>query len=229
MKLSRIAYAAVIATFAFTATAENYTPAIQVTGEGSYAVVPDTYSVTFVLEEKGELVSKLNTRMSADMENLLKFLLSNGIEEKYVQSMQVNLNPYYEQSPEGRKQSGFVLSREVRITDKHINNYDRIIDGALSRGVDRIQSFQFIASEQENAYQKALINAVKDAKLRAKLLADELGVSVGQVLNVSENGNGYPMPVMRMEMKAMSDSFSSAMPGEQQIEARVSVSFAINE
>lgn len=202
-------------------------PAIQVSGEGRIAVVPDAYTMTFVLEERGELVAKLNGQLQRDMSAILKFLLKNGIEEKNVQSMQINLNPYYESTPQGRKQNGFILSREVRITDTNINNYDDIIDGALSRGVDRVQNFSFIASGQQNAYQKALINAVKDARLRATLLAEELGVSLGNVLSVSENSQGYPMPVMRMEM-AKADSFSTAMPGEQQVSARVNVTFAIN-
>ncbi|MBU3022914.1 SIMPL domain-containing protein [Aestuariibacter sp. A3R04] len=222
-------YSAVIVLFTtlFAGNVIAAEPAIQVSGEGRVAVVPDAYTMTFVLEERGELVAKLNGQLQSDMSAILTFLLKNGIEEKNVQSMQINLNPYYESTPQGRQQNGFILSREVRITDTNIDNYDSIIDGALSRGVDRVQDFRFIASEQQNAYQKALINAVKDARLRASLLAEELGVSLGNVLSVSESGQGYPMPVMRMEM-AKADSFSTAMPGEQQISARVNVTFAIN-
>ena len=190
--------------------------------------MPDAYTITFVMEEKGETVSKLNTKMQDDMQSVVKFLLKEGIEEKHVQSMQISLNPYYESTSQGREQRGFVLSRQIQVTDTDINHYDRIIDGALSRGIDRIQGFEFIASQQDNAYEKALINAVKDAKLRASLLADQLGVKIGKVLSVTETGNSYPMPVMRMEMSAKAD-FSSAMPGEQMIEARVNVSFAIDE
>ena len=229
MNLKQISAAVLFAAMPVLASAQAMEPVIQVSGKGSFSVVPDAYTLTFVMEEKGETVSKLNTQMQSDMKSVLKFLLDNGIEEKHVQSMQVNLNPYYESTPQGREQRGFVLSREIQVTDTDINNYDRIIDGALSRGIDRIQGFQFIASEQNNAYEKALINAVKDAKLRAGLLAEELGVKTGKVIAVSESGNSYPMPVMRMEMSAKADSFSSAMPGEQVVEARVNVSFAIDE
>ncbi len=229
--VSVIKQASVALALCFSATALQVhaaEPAIQVNGTGSYAVVPDAYTITFVMEEKGETVSKLNAKMQDDMETVLKFLLKEGIEEKHVQSMQISLNPYYESTPQGREQRGFILSRQIQVTDTDINHYDRIIDGALSRGIDRIQGFEFIASQQDNAYEKALINAVKDAKLRASLLADQLGVKIGKVLSVTEAGNSYPMPVMRMEMSAKAD-FSSALPGEQMIEARVNVSFAIDE
>ena len=209
--------------------AQSSQPAIQVNGSGSYAVVPDAYTVTFVMEEKGETVSKLNAQMQNNMQSVLSFLLKEGIEEKHVQSMQISLNPYYESTPQGREQQGFILSRQIQVTDTDINHYDRIIDGALSRGIDRIQGFEFIASQQDNAYEKALINAVKDAKLRASLLAEQLDVKIGKVLSVTETGNSYPMPVMRMEMSAKADGFSSALSGEQMIEARINVSFAIDE
>ncbi|MEG3768189.1 SIMPL domain-containing protein [Alteromonas sp. 14N.309.X.WAT.G.H12] len=207
--------------------AQTDTPSIAVSGKGIVSVVPDAYSLTFVMEQKGSTVSQLNTDMQGKMQKVLAFLLESGIEKTHIQTMQVNLNPYYESTSEGRKQAGFILSRQIKITDKNIENYDKIIDGALALGIDRIQGFQFIASEQSDAYKKALINAVKDAKLRAELLANELGVKVGKVIAVSVGHSNTPMPVMRMEMAAKADTFSTALPGEQQIEAHVDVRFTI--
>ncbi|WP_252728054.1 SIMPL domain-containing protein [Alteromonas sp. C1M14] len=207
--------------------AQTDTSAIDVSGKGVVSVVPDAYRLTLVMEEKGATVAKLNGNMQSQMQSVLAFLLKNGIEEKHIQSMQVNLSPYYESTPEGRKQAGFMLSRSIKITDHNIDNYDKIIDGALARGVDGIQGFQFVASEQDEAYKKALINAVKDAKLRAELLASELNVKVGKVVNVSVGGSSYPMPMMHREMAVKADSFSTALPGEQQVEAHVNVRFTI--
>lgn len=218
--------AIIVASALQSASAQEATPSINVSGQGSVAVVPDAFSLTLIIEEKGETVSKLNQRVASEMQTVVKFLMDNGIEENHIQSMQISLNPNYESTPEGRQQSGFVLSREIQVTDTHLTQYDRIIDGALSRGVDRIQNFQFVASKQSHAYEQALINAVKDARSRASLLAEQLEVKMGNVLSVSESSNGYAMPRLRMEMKA--DALSPSMPGQQMIEAHVNVSFAID-
>lgn len=200
---------------------------INVQGQGAVAVTPDAYSVTFILEEKGETVAKLNKHLSGELDEVVKFLLKQGVKEENIQSMQVRLNPYFDNTTTGREQSGFVLSREIQITHSELSSYDKIIDGVLGRGVDRIQQFEFVASGQSNAYEQALITAVSDAKARAALLAKELGVKVGDVVAISESGGNMPVPVMRA--KAFAEDMSASMPGQQQINARVNVTFSIEQ
>ncbi|WP_137166946.1 SIMPL domain-containing protein [Salinimonas lutimaris] len=201
-------------------------PQIHVSGTGSAVIVPDTFSVTFILEQKGESLTKMNTRMQQDMRQLSDFLLEQGVAERHIQSMQIQLNPWYQSTSQGREEKGFVLSREVTVVHGNLNQYDALIDGALKRGVTRISHFELTAADQDKAYQQALINAVSDAKSRASLLARELGVTVGQVQSLSEGNRG----AVRMESRAkmmMADSATGAMPGQQYIKASVSVTFAL--
>lgn len=208
-------------------TMAQQSPSINVQGEGAVAVTPNAYTVTFILEEQGETVAKLNQHLSAELNEVVTFLLKHGVKEQDIQSMQVRLHPRYENTPDGRSQSGFVLSREVQITHTEISSYDTIIDGVLARGVDRIQQFEFVASGQSDAYDQALVFAVSDAKSRASLLAKELGVKVGNVVAISEAGGNMPVPVMRA--KAFAEDMSASMPGQQQIHARINVTFSIEQ
>lgn len=200
---------------------------IQVQGMGSVAVTPDAFSVTFILEQKGETVSKLNTQLQNDLNQLTTFLMDQGVPAKHIQSMQIRLSPWYENSAQGRKQSGFVLSREVSVTHNQIDEYDRMIDGALKRGVTRISQFELVSQTQQDAYQQALINAISDAKSRAGVIAAELDVRVGSVISVTQQHGGMVFSSGAPRM-AMADE-SAAMPGQQQIEANVNVIFALDE
>jgi len=210
-----------------TALAQSADPAIHVQGSGEVSVKPDAFAITFVLEQKGPTVSKLNKQLLADLKSVVTFLREEGVKENRIQSMQVRLNPWYESTPQGREEKGFVLSREVKVTHQGIEDFDKLIDGVLTRGVSRIQQFDFIVTDKEKAYQKALINAVKDAKLRATLLAQEMGVALGQVMSLTESSGGMPMPIMRA--KSYSEDASTTLPGQQAISANVSVSFAIQQ
>ena len=203
--------------------AENAT--INVQGVGAVEVTPNAYSVTLVVEEAGNTVGKLNTQLDSDMRSIVTFLLKQGIEEKHIQSMQVRLQPRYVNTPQGRKQDGFTLSREINITSTNLDTYDKVLDGVLKRGVDRIQQFNFISVGEGDAYQKALVGAVKDAKQRAQLLAKELEVEIGEVVAISESGGNMPIPLMRAE--AFAKDMSMSLPGQERIEARISVSFNI--
>jgi len=198
---------------------------ISVQGVGAIEVTPNAYSVTLVVEEQGNTVGKLNTQLDSDLRAIVTFLLEQGIEQKHIQSMQVRLQPRYINTPQGRQQEGFTLSRDITVTSTDLETYDKVLDGVLKRGVDRIQQFNFISVGEGDAYQKALIAAVKNAKQRAQLLAKELEVEVGEVVAISESGGNMPIPVMRAE--AFAKDMSMSLPGQERIEARVNVSFKI--
>ena len=48
---------------------------IHVQGTGAMSVTPNAYSVTFVIEEQGETVGKLNTALASDLRSVVSFLL----------------------------------------------------------------------------------------------------------------------------------------------------------
>jgi uncharacterized protein YggE len=118
---------------------------INVQGVGAVEVTPNAYSVTLVVEEEGNTVGKLNTQLDSDLRSIVKFLLNQGIDEKHIQSMQVRLQPRYINTPQGRQQEGFTLSRDITVTSTDLETYDKVLDGVLKRGVDRIQQFNFIS------------------------------------------------------------------------------------
>ena len=217
------AFLALLTPFVCAHAAES--ASISVQGVGAIEVTPNAYSVTLVVEEQGNTVGKLNTQLDSDLRAIVTFLLEQGIEQKHIQSMQVRLQPRYINTPQGRQQEGFTLSRDITVTSTDLETYDKVLDGVLKRGVDRIQQFNFISVGEGDAYQKALIAAVKNAKQRAKLLAKELEVEVGEVVAISESGGNMPIPVMRAE--AFAKDMSMSLPGQERIEARVNVSFKI--
>ncbi len=217
------AFLALLTPFVCAHAAES--ASISVQGVGAIEVTPNAYSVTLVVEEQGNTVGKLNTQLDSDLRAIVTFLLEQGIEQKHIQSMQVRLQPRYINTPQGRQQEGFTLSRDITVTSTDLETYDKVLDGVLKRGVDRIQQFNFISVGEGDAYQKALVAAVKNAKQRAQLLAKELEVEVGEVVAISESGGNMPIPVMRAE--AFAKDMSMSLPGQERIEARVNVSFKI--
>lgn len=229
MKLSRdmmgVITAAFLMLFSQATYAEKQEPLIHVQGSGATSVTPNAYTVTLVMEAHGANVAPLNQVLTAEMQSVISFLLKQNIAQNNIQSMQVRLSPRYTNGPQGRQQDGFTLSREIVVTDTNIKNYDRVLDGVLKRGVDKIQQFNFVSAGENNAYQTALIAAVADAKARASLLAKELGVEVGEVVAISESGGNMPVPVMRAD--AFAKEAVTSLPGQKTVEARINVSFRI--
>lgn len=218
----------VLAPAALAQSNETSPDIINVSGAGSVAVTPDHFTVTFVLEQKGQTITKLNEQLQNDISALTDFLLNENVQQRNIRTMQIRLHPRYESGPEGRVENGFILSREVTIEHDTLEQYSRIIDGALKRGVTRISRFELIASNPQKAYEKALINAVNDAKSKAELLARQLGAKIGKVTQISEGHSGRIVTEGRAKMM-MADGAQSSLPGQQHIEATVNATFALTQ
>ncbi|MFC3095778.1 SIMPL domain-containing protein [Alteromonas sediminis] len=199
---------------------------ITVSGSADRQTVPDAFELSVILEEKGPVVSKLNKSLQARLTAIVSFLTAQGIDEKAIQSLQINLFPHYESSPQGRRQNGVVLSREVRITGLDISKYDLILDGLLSRGIDRINQFAFFSTQRDALKTQALQSAVSNARDKAEMLAEQLNQDIVGVYSVVEQGASAPHNFAAMRMMA-AESKSGTMPGTMKVTAQVQVSFLL--
>jgi uncharacterized protein YggE len=207
--------------------AQNPLHSITVSGNGSANVEPDRFAISVTLEEKGGSVTKLQSSMQHRLQQIISFLVDEGIEKSNIQSMNVNLYPWYENSNQGRQQSGVVLSRQIHIQGQLINDYDVILDGLLSRGVNRIDSFQFIHSDELSARDQAIVLAIADAKAKATLMANQLGQKITGVLSVSQQ-DFVPMR-SRAPMMMRSEAVDTSLPGTIDFTSSVQVTFAFEQ
>ena len=148
-----------------------------------------------------------------------------SVEDRHIETMQISLNPYYDRydgpipAP-----AGFVLTRSISVTHSELDSYDKVIDGALKSGANRIEQFSFIVSQQERLYEQALVAAMEDAQKKAKLILKPTESTIKSIVSVSE-GIHNAAPRMRA-MLADSES-STAMPGTQSVSANLTVVFSI--
>ncbi|GAB3017061.1 SIMPL domain-containing protein [Bowmanella dokdonensis] len=199
---------------------------VSVLGQASVSAVPDLFQFSLFIEERGPLVSKLNEIVSHKTANIVNFLLEQGVQERDIQSMHVQLHPWYEHRENGSEQKGFVLGRQIQVSLRKLELYDRVLDGVMKYGATRIDGFQLGFENQQDLYLNALENAVANAKLRAQRLAKSLDAKVGKVISVSEVSRYRPAPMMMEARKMSLDTVS--MPGEVAMDAQVEVQFELN-
>ena len=208
----------------FSVTNSDATEAqISVTGRGAILVSPDQYQLTMSFEERGPIVTKLNSTIQQNLARVIEFLKKQGIDEKHMQSMQISLQPWIEHTREGSQQRGFIISRQLRITDNRIAQFDAIIDGVLTRGVNRIDGFELMSSQHDIAYQEALVMALQDANQTAEKIAKTMGVRVKSLVSISPSTE-YRTVSPRMLMAAEQ---SLALAGQESVSAVVNVTFAV--
>lgn len=212
-------------TAAFTTLAQAEERTLSISGSGSVSAVPDQMSLTFWVEERGNKLSSQKSVVDEATSRLISDLNRKGIEDKDIRSYQLQIHPRYEQNDDGkREQDGFVVQREVQVTLLQPENYDKIVDLALARGVTRVGQVKFEISDQQGLYQQALTNAYEQAKSKAERLAAAAGLELTSTLSIAERSMSRPVVMQMAEMSSRSDKVS--LPGQQTIEAQVEVIFA---
>jgi uncharacterized protein YggE len=228
MKSILILFAA-LGTFAIQAQqVNNITPTVTVNGEGIVKVIPDEVLIKSRIEHDGDNAQEVKRQNDVVVDAVIKYLKSEGIPEKNIQTDYVNLNKNYDYKD---KTYSYVANQAISIKLDDLKNYEKIMSGLLKVGLNRIDGVQFKSSEMDKYMSEARKKAVLDAKNKASEYATSLNQSIGKAISISElQTSNYP-PVYRMnEMKASSDSMeqeSSIAPGEMEISAKVTVAFEL--
>ncbi|WP_299074393.1 SIMPL domain-containing protein [uncultured Paraglaciecola sp.] len=201
---------------------------IEVSGIGNVQSVPDRFSFSMTIEQKGEFAAELNKTINTKTSAVVQALLKIGVDKKAIQSLQVRFNPWIEYDSKTRKQKGFILSRQINVTLKSLALYELAIDKVLNLGVSHINQFTFTNSRNDENYQQALEHALKNARQRAIDMAKVLGLKLAGVVSILEQSSGTVAPVM---MRARQDQASSQgyQAGEMSTQARVKVVFALQD
>ncbi len=203
---------------------------IFVTGEGKVNVVPDRVVIKSQIENEGVSAEEVKRQNDKTADAVLKYLKSEGIAEKNIQTDYVNLNKRHNYSD---KSYTYVANQAISITLEDLDNYEKIMSGLLENGLNGINGIQFKSSEVESYKTEARKKAILDAKRKAEEFAEPLGQQVGKAISINENSGNNFQPVYRMaEMMKASDSAGgnqeTIAPGELEISVKVDVGFQLH-
>jgi uncharacterized protein len=109
-----------------------------------------------------------------------------------------------------------------------VRNLDRagpVVDAAVGAGANQVYGPSLTRSDQEAVYRGALKAAYADARAKAQALADAAGVTLGAMTSTVEGGASAPMPLAAGRAE---DAKATIEPGTQEIQASVSVTFAVS-
>ena len=159
---------------------------------------------------------------------VIKYLKSEGIAEKNINTNYMNLNKRYNYND---KTYTYVANQAISITLEDISKYESIMKGLLENGLNGINGIEFESSEIEKHKAEARRKAVLNAKEKAEALAKPLGQTVGKAYKISEGSSNNYQPVYgAMRIKGSADEASNQetmAPGEMEISIDVNVSFQL--
>jgi len=220
---------------------------ISVSGHGEVKAVPDIASVYFTIRQEGKTVKEAQEKVVAIEKKALDFLRANNIADKDIQTTSASFNPKYEYvydtkilmpctefncppRPGKNVITGYEAYESLTVKVRNTDDAGKIIEGLGALGVTDLNGPNFTIDNEDNLKREARKKAIDEAKEKAQILAKDLGVRLGRVVNFSESGN-YPIPIYaRAELMAADVGAPKAaeLPkGENTITSDVTITYEI--
>jgi uncharacterized protein YggE len=197
---------------------------ITVNGTGTITSVPDEATFTVGVESRGSTAREALAANSEQMRRVIAAVRSAGVAKDDVQTQDVSVSPNY---MDGNRIDGYSASNSVLVTIHGLSSAGNVLDAASNAGANQLYGPTLSRSDEEQLRAKALRDAVGDARKKAEALASAAGVSLGRVTAITEGGSGGAEPYYADAVRLAKSSDAPIEPGSQDIQASVTVTFAI--
>lgn len=227
------------------ANAQEVTPfpsrekVITVTGNAMSHVEPDLVNISFGVEIQEKTAKEALATNSELMNKVIASIKEVGISDSEISTSQFNIYPVYDNYQEketGRyvqELVGYRVSNIVNVKTEKLDSVAAIIDGAVSAGVNRVDSVFFSLSPEvysklkDELLEKAIINAKSKAEIALSPLDYKI-IGVKEI-SLSEFSIPYPTPMYDTSYGVMEKS-SAPTPifsSDQEVSTSANVVFLI--
>ncbi len=204
---------------------------IMVSGTASTKAIPDRAVVTFAVETRDSTAVAALEKNSEGMNQVLAALEKVGVQKNETSTAYFNIYPVYNYTQSGNVQSlqGYTVTNSLTVTSSRTGNVSSWIDAAVQAGANRVDSVQFVFSNQQLAkIQSTLIeNAIDNARAKADTIAAKLGVEIKGVQNIVSSDSGYNPGSAYPPQAQLRASSTPIVVGAQEVSVSVSIVYII--
>jgi uncharacterized protein YggE len=220
---------------------------ITLSGHGEVSAVPDLANVSFTIHKEAKTVKEAQEGVATVEKSALDFLKENDIEDKDIKTVNSSFNPKYkyvynsalmpcnEYGCPPRDGNNVIVGYEayenISVKVRNVDEVGKIMQGLGGIGVSDLNGPNFTIDDEDALQAEAKKEAIEDAKAKAKVLAKNLGVRLGDVISYSD-GTEYAQPMyyakdMMSEGAANFSAPASVPKGENTVSSDVSITFEI--
>ena len=231
--------------WALTAAAQNNIepPLITVTGQAEVRVPPDEVVFTLAVENTDRDMLVASKKTDDSVKQILSIARKNNVKPEDVQTSQISVQPKYntddmpyeERSKVSRVLVGYEVSKTMAIRLRDISRFDELLGDVIRAGITSLSNLEFLDSQIRKHRDEARRMAIRAAQEKAKLLAGEIGQSIGPAYSITEYTTDYgrasgTLQTQNASIGAGSDasvSESAIAPGSISVTAQVTVRFRL--
>jgi hypothetical protein len=196
---------------------------VTVSGTATIRSAPDEALVSLGVQTQANTAQGALQQNAERMTKVLAALAGIGITKDDLATSNVSLWPMYGNS--GTDITGYQASNQVDVTVHDVSKAGEVIDAGVDAGANLTNGISFRLSEDNPAMDRALADAVRDARGKAEIMAGAGDASLGQVVTMIESSApAYPPIYYGRDMAVAAEGGASTPVEAPTIESQVSVS-----
>jgi uncharacterized protein YggE len=204
---------------------------VTVRGLGTVTTAPDQVRLGVQVNTRAASATEAMFQANTRTREILALLKAEGVDSKNIQTARATVTAIvdYQRNIQPPPIIGYSGINEFSVVFKGqlMDKVGDFMDKAIAAGVTGFGSLQYEASKQRDLEREALTKAAADARARAQVLAQELGVSLGKVTRIAELSMGAAPLARGIMMAESATTGTPIMTGELTINAQVEVTFEL--
>ncbi len=219
---------------------------ISVMGTAEAFLKPDLAEFTLTVSSQENDPTTAQNKSAEKSSAIKAYLKEKGVEEKDIKTDNYTFGPKYEwvnsvcvagiNCPPGKNTLvGYTADETVTVKVRKMEQAGDLIAGVGERGATDISNLSFTVDDTDAAKDGVRKEAIEDAREKAEVLAESLGVRLGALQGFYENQGGGPVPMYAeasvssapkvMDMRGAAPELS---PGENKISSTVTLVYKIH-
>jgi uncharacterized protein len=166
-------------------------------GEGSVHLRPDTAILTVGVVTQAKTPADAQRLNAKSMEQLISGLAEKGLKESDLQTSYFRVEASYGvgAAKGTHDKSGYKVSNSLSVTIRDLEKLGEIIGSVVGNGANDIGTLEFSVSDPRPYVNQARKKAFAMALSEAKLSAEDAGLQLGKIVNISNGRATLPGPV----------------------------------
>ena len=226
---------------------------ISVNGTADVFAVPDVATFSFSVTESAKDMATAQDLANTKANTAIATVKALGVDEKDIQTTNYSSYPKYEYRnatcpqpmvsgsvssasvvycPPGKQVlTGYEVSETLTVKVRKTADAGIILAKVGTLNVENISGLDFVIDDMDKVSAEARDKAIQNAKDKAKVLSESLGIKLDHIINFYENGNiGMGYATETMSVKAMSVSapvVPDIQTGQNKITSNVTLTYEV--
>jgi len=211
---------------AFAETAEStHPPQVVATATGEARLRPDRANILVGVQTRAKTAAAAARENNARQQAVIEAIVAAGVSREQISTESYNVSADMRVERDGQNPVvvGYVVTNVVRVEVRRTDQVGPVLDAALGKGANEVNSVQWFSSNADAARRQALSDAVAKARGDAEAMARAAGGKLGPLLEIAAlDEGGGPRPFDSFRAKSVSTPIE---PGELTVQVRVTARY----